>query len=949
MAKLYNLARMTTTTTGTGTVTLAAAVTGFLTFALAGVQDGDVVSYAIRDGTNSEVGTGTYTAATKALTRTIRKSTNGNSAISLSGAAEVFITPAAEDLQTELEMVDGSVGSPSLSFLNETTTGFYRASAFNMGVAVGGVDAARFTKQGISFVATTIPGITLNNLTTAQQNAIAAPAAGNLIWNTTQTTPNYYDGAAWQQIAGLAVAQTFTADQQINVPGAAGTLLKITHNSSTNHSQSALDLHCSVSGAQGRLLQCFNDVLSPGVSLLYIDDGQALWIQTTLVVSGQMSGANINLPTVGISGAPAVMFGVFADIDGPAIISRPADTATLLRKSHLSCIDNNPTDVNLDPNMIWSFRIAPMGQLNWGIGATDLSHDTFLGRGNAAATIQLGGADVLAPVAQTLSANNVIAAVSLSAGANTAAGAAVVSFANGIPPSIVTGMTVTDSTTPSAIPGGTTVLSIASNRLSFTMSANAAGPGIAQFDTIVFSAPNVSGAAVTYQGSLSTGTGAGGTHIVANGFAGITYNAQAVTVSNGASATVTLASHGFVPGQAFQFAGSPVPGGTSALTNYYVIATGLTTGTFQFSATPGGAAFTTSSTGTTVTISTGSNISSPQNPASTVATWGPSGLTGSQTTSVLNVVQTWNTSGSPSALVINVTNIASGSSAKVLDVQVGGTSQVNVDKGGILNIYSTGKTLRVYNTSDLTNYERGVFDWVTTTNVLTIGAQASGSGTQRQVQLVGNSLYPPVTFWSDTGLTSGIVGISANGGGGNGFQISRSRTTYYAAGNGNADGAADTFFCSTATATWQFGLVDGATAVAQSLRVQSVAAGNANTAGANWTLKGSLSNGAGLSGDIIFQTGDTGAGSGTQNALQTGLTIKGGTAAGLAGSVIIGKAAIATNATDGFLYIPTCAGNATGTPTTVTGRVAIVWDTTNHKFLVYDGGWKGATAPGVWS
>lgn len=61
------------------------------------------------------------------------------------------------------------------------------------------------------------------------------------------------------------------------------------------------------------------------------------------------------------------------------------------------------------------------------------------------------------------------------------------------------------------------------------------------------------------------------------------------------------------------------------------------------------------------------------------------------------------------------------------------------------------------------------------------------------------------------------------------------------------------------------------------------------------------------------------------------------------GSVLIGTGALATNATAGFLYIPTCAGAPSGTPTSFTGRVAIVFDTTNNKLMVYDGGWIGVT------
>lgn len=66
------------------------------------------------------------------------------------------------------------------------------------------------------------------------------------------------------------------------------------------------------------------------------------------------------------------------------------------------------------------------------------------------------------------------------------------------------------------------------------------------------------------------------------------------------------------------------------------------------------------------------------------------------------------------------------------------------------------------------------------------------------------------------------------------------------------------------------------------------------------------------------------------------------------GAVVCGPA-IATNATAGFLYIPTCAGVPTGVPTTFAGRVAMIYNTTNDKLYVYNGGWKGGTAPGAWT
>lgn len=60
------------------------------------------------------------------------------------------------------------------------------------------------------------------------------------------------------------------------------------------------------------------------------------------------------------------------------------------------------------------------------------------------------------------------------------------------------------------------------------------------------------------------------------------------------------------------------------------------------------------------------------------------------------------------------------------------------------------------------------------------------------------------------------------------------------------------------------------------------------------------------------------------------------------GSVIIGAgSALATTATDGFLYMPSGAGAPTGVPTAQTGTVPFYYDTTTHKIWIYDAGWKG--------
>ena len=59
--------------------------------------------------------------------------------------------------------------------------------------------------------------------------------------------------------------------------------------------------------------------------------------------------------------------------------------------------------------------------------------------------------------------------------------------------------------------------------------------------------------------------------------------------------------------------------------------------------------------------------------------------------------------------------------------------------------------------------------------------------------------------------------------------------------------------------------------------------------------------------------------------------------------LIVGNQALSTTATDGFLYVPTCAGTPTGTPTAQTGTVPIVVDTSANKLYFYSGAaWRDA-------
>lgn len=112
----------TSTTTGTGTLTLAGAVTGYASFASIG--NGNNCYYTITDGTNWEVGIGTYTAAGTTLSRTtVLASSNAGSLVTFpAGTKNVFCNyPAGKAVYLDTSGNVSALGTIASGTWNGTT------------------------------------------------------------------------------------------------------------------------------------------------------------------------------------------------------------------------------------------------------------------------------------------------------------------------------------------------------------------------------------------------------------------------------------------------------------------------------------------------------------------------------------------------------------------------------------------------------------------------------------------------------------------------------------------------------------------------------------------------------------------------------------------------------------------------------------------------------------
>lgn len=98
--------------------------------------------------------------------------------------------------------------------------------------------------------------------------------------------------------------------------------------------------------------------------------------------------------------------------------------------------------------------------------------------------------------------------------------------------------------------------------------------------------------------------------------------------------------------------------------------------------------------------------------ANSVSVTGAS-LTGSNASTLLNLATTWNTSGTPTAINLDVTDTESNSRSILLDLKVGGVSRAKLGKNGALTLYGPSNATSCTITPD---QEEAAFYAYNTTN-----------------------------------------------------------------------------------------------------------------------------------------------------------------------------------------------------------------------------------------
>lgn len=237
-------------------------------------------------------------------------------------------------------------------------------------------------------------------------------------------------------------------------------------------------------------------------------------------------------------------------------------------------------------------------------------------------------------------------------------------------------------------------------------------------------------------------------------------------------------------------------------------------------------------------------------------------LTGTDATSMVDLAGTWNTSGTPTAIKLNITNTASNAAALMMDLQIGGLSRFSIGKLGTISadakdndsvhqILSGGAAKFTY-----LGLGRSSLDFV-------LGV-AGAPGQFFPGAIAGYGIFK--------GQTSSNMLLFGTASSRHAFVVDGNNnvilTGYLGFATSNTGVTGDAFLSRKAAAEIQMGADVNAAPVPQAFTAHSGITGT-NIAGANFTRAGGTSTGTGRGGDLITKTANSGASGTTANSYTT--------------------------------------------------------------------------------
>lgn len=207
-----------------------------------------------------------------------------------------------------------------------------------------------------------------------------------------------------------------------------------------------------------------------------------------------------------------------------------------------------------------------------------------------------------------------------------------------------------------------------------------------------------------------------------------------------------------------------------------------------------------------------------------------------------------------------------------------------------------------------------------------------GNGASAAANVTYGTAIGQAAAISGTSASSIVLGVGATINGLN-SSIAIGRSAAASASNQLVVGST-TYFISTVCVGYGVTVTSNGTPASMVLTTTSGAEGSTDVPGNNIIIAGGKSTGLGVGGYVKFQTSPAAiaTGSGT-NALVDRVLIDQN------GNVVLAAtgSALATDAVNGFSYIPTCAGIPTGVPAYLpTGAAPVVYNTTDNRLCIYN-------------